>query len=82
MKTEYKDYLHEAYRGEVRKLSYYAPTKNADFCVTPFVSRRVRKLRVPNAKRRVVVQKRIAKLLKYVKRAWNGYSFGKVKANG
>lgn len=79
MKTEYKDYLHEAYRGEVRKLSHHT-AKEKIIGITPMLFNRVMKPRKPNAKRRVVVQKRIAKLLRYVKRAWNGYSFGKVKA--
>lgn len=79
--AEYKDHLHDAYRGEVHKLSHHAPAKELHSEV-PFLARRAFRLRVPNAKRRVVVQKRIAKLLKYVKRAWNGYSFGKVKKNG
>lgn len=81
MKTEYKDYLHEAYVGEVHKLSHHA-AKEKSLGEVPFLTRRAFRLRVPNAKRRVVVQKRIAKLLKYVKRAWHGYSFGKVKKNG
>lgn len=34
---------------------------------------------VQNAKRRPCVQKRLNKLGKYVRRAWNGYSFGELK---
>lgn len=33
---------------------------------------------IPNAKRRPSVQKHLNKLTKYVKRAWKGYSFGRL----
>lgn len=79
MKIEYKDWLSEAYSGEVRKLSHYT-TKEKIIGITPMLFNRVMKPRKPNHKRRIVVQKRIAKLQKYIKRAWNGYSFGRVKA--
>lgn len=78
MKPAYKDCISDAHIGECRKLSHNvrAVDETAAYRDALFKHRPV--VRVPNEKRRPCVAKRIKKLSKYVKRAWNGYRFGKV----
>lgn len=79
MATEYKDNLLSAYQGETHKLSHRVPCADLPKAkAEKFKFFRVKTtVRVPNTKRRKVVQLRVKKLLKYVKRAWAGYKQGK-----
>lgn len=66
MKRPYKECISDAHVAAYRKTRHLLNGKSGV-------------LRIPNTKRRPCVHARLMKLAKYVRRAWNGYSFGKVK---
>lgn len=69
---DYKDAISNEYHSTFRKTWHVergiAPWKGAGRCDK----------HVSNSKRRPVVQKRLRKLNKYLKRAWKGYVFGRL----
>lgn len=73
MRAEYKDFISVEHRYAYRKTWHIERASYAG----PFI--RTPATHVQNAKRRPCVQKRLAKLSKYVRRAWNGYNFGELK---
>jgi hypothetical protein len=73
MKTEYKDLILIEYYSVLKKTRHTkAMRKQTTGLFTSF-----NKV-IPNAKRRSVIQTRIAKLKKYQARAWKGYRMGQV----
>lgn len=78
-KTDYKDSISEAHRGEVRKTWHIERATSETEPYRHLLFKQKPNVHVQNAKRRPCVQARLNKLTKYVRRAWNGYRLGKLK---
>lgn len=76
----YKENISDAHRGEVRKTWHIERAKMETEPYAGILFKQRPNVHVQNAKRRPCVQKRLRKLMKYVKRAWNGYRLGKLKS--
>lgn len=76
MKPEYKDYILDAYHAELKRTRHIIYDFDAPDPMAYLGARRYEQ----NAKRKKSYKLKLAKLRKFVSRAWAGYSYGKIKA--